>query len=180
MQCSMPHLSGAASGAVFLAGDVHTRQKNWAGVRIQRTRPGQWLLWGGRCQPVTPFCLRISWHQWSSSQATQQPRIPSRLLLSFGGLGTWLILLQSWDTRVFVAAGFRLGMWTIAWLLAWEPGALSANQRPGMGPGTNQRPGIVHGKMGTELSGLTGGNHVSSAYTYYPIPNLWSFSFPPK
>lgn len=53
----------------------------------------------------------------------------------------------------------------------WEPGPLSANQRPGMGPGTNERPRIVHGKMGTEQSGLTGGNHVSSAYCLHLLPN---------
>ena len=28
---------------------------------------------------------------------------------------------------------------------------------------TNEKPGIVHGKMGDELCWLTGGNHVSSA-----------------
>ena len=30
---------------------------------------------------------------------------------------------------------------------------------------TNERAGLVHGKMGSEQSGLTGGNHVSSTYT---------------
>ena len=28
---------------------------------------------------------------------------------------------------------------------------------------TNEKPGIVHGKMGDELCWLTGGNHVSNA-----------------
>ena len=50
-------------------------------------------------------------------------------------------------------------------VVAWEHWPLSANQRPGMGPATNEETGIVHGKMGNEQSGLTGGNHESSAYT---------------
>ena len=81
------HLSRLRSCALCLiAADVHTRGKNWAGARIQsrdKARP-MTPVTGGRCQAVTPFCLRsLSGHHLRQHNSPGA-RIPPQLLLSFG------------------------------------------------------------------------------------------------